>query len=148
MIKGIQVVEIEKDRYTVVAAADDRKGSVECSLLGFIERCLDEKQYHGAATGIFKLIEIFSTDGSDGLTTDQSHFVDQQNKIYQLKKGDLRVLYFYADDKSIVICSHGFIKSTGKADKKQVKRAVNLRKEYLKTKKMDVLELGNGELTE
>jgi hypothetical protein len=47
-----------------------------------------------------------------------------------------------------VICSHGFIKSTSKADKKQVKKAVNIRKEYLKTKKMDVLELGNGELTE
>ncbi|MFT7338142.1 MAG: hypothetical protein ACI92B_001471 [Marinobacter maritimus] len=143
MGKGIKVIELGKDRYTVVAAADDRKGKVECGLLGFIERCLDEKQYHGAATGLFKLIEIFAADGSEGLTTDQSHFVDQQHKIYQLKKGDLRVLYFYADDKSIVICSHGFIKSSKKADKKEVSKALKLQKEYFKSKKLDFLQLDN-----
>lgn len=141
MPKAIKVIEIESDRYTVSASASDRKGIVECALNDFLVACVDSKQYHGSAVGLFKLIEMFSVSGSEALTTDQSHFVDQENKIYQLKKGDLRVLYFYANDKSIVICSHGFLKSTTKADKKEVKKAIRLRNEYLASGELEFVEL-------
>jgi len=141
VIDKIKVIEIESDRYTVTAAATDRKGKVECSLNDFLTECVDSKQYHGSAVGLYKLIEMFSVSGSDALTTDQSHFVDQENKIYQIKKGDLRVLYFYTSEKRIVICSHGFLKSTTKADKKEVKKAVRLRNEYLSSGQLEFVEL-------
>ena len=139
------MVEIESDRYSVTAFASDRKGKIECPLHTFLAECVDNKQYHGSAVGLYKLIEMFSASGSEALTTDQSHYVDQDNKIYQLKKGDLRVLYFYASDKSIVICSHGFLKSTTKADKKEVKKAIRLRDEYLSSGELEFVELEDDE---
>lgn len=145
MSRKVKVVEIEKDRYCVTAAASDRKGKVECSLTDFLNQCVDSKQYRGSAVGLYKLIEMFSMSGHDALTTDQSHFVDQDNKIYQLKKGDLRVLYFYANDKSIVICSHGFLKTTQRADKKEVKKAIRLRDEYMSSGELEFVELEDEE---
>lgn len=140
MGRALQVVELEKDVYTVAAAATDRKGDPVCELIDFISDCVDNPKYRGYAQGIQDLLERFSTYGRDGLTSDQTHHADKANEIYQFKKGDLRVLYFYADEKSIVICSHGFIKKTQKADNKEVRKAVSLRKQYLESRALKFLD--------
>lgn len=139
MGRALQVIELEKDVYTVAAAATDRKGDPVCELIDFIADCLDNPKYKSYAQGVQDLMERFSTHGREGLTSDQTHHADKANEIYQFKKGDLRVLYFYADDKSIVICSHGFVKKTQKADRKEVRKAVNLRNQYLETKSLEFL---------
>lgn len=141
MSRAIKVVEIGSERYRVLAEASDRKGRVECSLLTFLNEYYEKKQYRGSAAGMFKLIEMFAEGGGSALTTEQSHYVDKDNKIYQLKKGDLRVLYFYANEKDIVICSHGFLKTTRKAEKKEVDKAIRLQSSYLESGRLDYLDL-------
>lgn len=136
----MKVVELERDVYTVSAVASDRKGDIECSTYDFIRDCHNNPRYRGSAEGLTLLIERFAALGGSGLTTDQSHYVDKANEIYQFKKGDLRVLYFYATDKSIVICSHGFLKKTQKADEKEVRRAVRLRNMYLNDGTVEFLD--------
>jgi len=138
--KSIKVIELEKDVYTVAAVASDRKDDIECEVVDFLEQCLENPKYRGSVEGLQGLIERFSVHGRAGLTSDQSHHADKENEIYQFKKGDLRVLYFYASDKSIVICSHGFLKKSQKADKKEVRKAVKLRNAYLEAGTVEFLD--------
>jgi len=141
--KGIKVVKLEKDAYTVSAVAADRKDDIECQLTDFLGQCWGNPKYRGSVEGLQGLIERFSVHGRSGLTSDQSHYADKANEIYQFKKGDLRVLYFYASDKSIVICSHGFLKKSQKADKKEVRTAVKLRNSYLDSGTIEFLDQDN-----
>ena len=50
-------------------------------------------------------------------------------------KYQVRLLAFWDSDiKSLIICSHGFIKKTQKVPKSEIARAMNFRKKYLNSK--------------
>lgn len=43
--------------------------------------------------------------------------------IWQLKRGRLRILWFYGEEPKTVICSHGFMKDTGATPRTELARA-------------------------
>jgi len=51
------------------------------------------------------------------------------------KSKQIRLLAFWdKQSKSLIICTHGFIKKTQKLPKKELNKAIKLRKEYLNRK--------------
>lgn len=79
--------------------------------------------------------------GPQLLNTKQCHLVDERESIWEFIKGDLRVLWFYAKgaDK-VIICSHGFVKDSPKTKAKDKKKAINLKKQYEKDRKLEFVK--------
>ena len=57
-----------------------------------------------------------------------------ENGIFELRTQSegkaIRLLYFHTGDRRIVI-THGFIKKTGKTPRREIKRAIQYRKQFL-----------------
>ena len=56
-----------------------------------------------------------------------------QKQIWQLRQGDLRILYF-TDGPSVVICSHGFVKKGQSTPAPEINRAQERAERYKKDK--------------
>lgn len=72
--------------------------------------------------------------------TTVSHQVDEEFKIYEFIKGDLRLVFFY-DENATVILSHGFIKDRQgfpKAERNRARKAVTA---YFEAKRQKNLQL-------
>lgn len=83
--------------------------------------------YRKSAAALVGLIDRCAEHGPRSLPPTLSHECGQG--IRQFIKGDLRLLYFIADD-SIVVCSHMFLKKRQKTPSGEVDRAVRLRDRY------------------
>jgi len=59
-----------------------------------------------------------------------THEVNKPHKIYELIKGDLRLLFFKGSDDVIVVCTVGVLKKTQKADKSAMTRSIDWKNEY------------------
>ncbi|MEQ8966187.1 MAG: type II toxin-antitoxin system RelE/ParE family toxin [Azospirillaceae bacterium] len=53
--------------------------------------------------------------------------------LFEFRRGQLRVLWFYDQDR-VVICSHGFVKKSGKAPPRELDRAEASRDRYFAAK--------------
>jgi hypothetical protein len=87
-------------------------------------------QYQASSDGIIELMTIISANGLSALSCKQSHYVSKEEKIWELIKGKLRVLYFVGIDNQIVVCVTGYIKHSQKCDEKLVKKAIRAKKAY------------------
>lgn len=99
-----------------------------CPLIDFLAGL--ESKYKGSASGMFDLFERFSQSGRDTFNDDLCHYVDKDEKIWEFIKGDIRVLWFYGQGSRIIVCSHGFLKSSRKTPKKELNQAIAAKKEY------------------
>jgi len=79
------------------------------------------------------LFQVVTERGPFFLPKEQCHVVDENEKIYEFIKGDLRILFFTDSDK-VVICSHGFIKQRQKTPPTQVARATRSKDAYFQAK--------------
>lgn len=70
--------------------------------------------------------------------TTVSHQVDEEHGIYEFVKGDVRLMYFYDEDATIIL-SHGFIKKEQKTPKAQIERAREAVTAYFQAKNMSDL---------
>ena len=64
------------------------------------------------------------------------------DKIFEFRKSDLRVLFFYDEDR-LIICSHGYRKRTQKVGRGEKERALVARDEYFKAQhdgRLEILE--------
>lgn len=119
---------IEQNRWTFYAFCKDDHS---CPLLDFLN-ALDSR-YKGDLSGLVARIEKACQDqhGPRLLPKEISHQIDKKNKIYQITAGKLRLLWFYSErERSVVVCSHAFIKSTRKTPSKHVNKAIKTRDDY------------------
>jgi len=70
-----------------------------------------------------------------------------QDKIFEFRVNRLRVLYFYDRPGRVVICTHGFSKSSRKTPQKEIRRASDLRSRYLEESRgsrIKIVDLKSG----
>jgi len=71
-------------------------------------------------------------NGPNLLSTDISHEVDKNESIYEFIAGDLRLLWFYSNkQRKMIICGCQHLKKTKKVNKKEVKRIIKIKKDYI-----------------
>ncbi|MDT4331076.1 type II toxin-antitoxin system RelE/ParE family toxin [Methylomonas sp. MS20] len=119
---------LHHDKFKIAATMN----GTECEVEAFFEESISNSNYEASAEGLFVLIERIAKDGLDGLSPHVWHLVDKDNKIYELIKGDLRLLFFKGPGDLLVIASHGFIKKTQKTPDNEKNKAIRRKKQYQK----------------
>lgn len=120
---------IRQNKWKIFAVCSDAGA---CQVADFFDGI--ESKYEASADNLLSLLDTVSKDlrGPTLLPVEKSHFVDQDNKIYEFVSGDIRLLWFYSKKESrVIICTCAFIKKGQKIEKKVKKSAVNAMKKYL-----------------
>ncbi len=112
-------------KYSVLGVIDGE----ECPAEDFIN--IGESTTEALRAGLFEIIRIIAESGF-GAVSPWSKVADKQNEIYELKKGKLRLFYFKGFNGHIAICTTGVMKSTKKADKASVRKAISYKEEYMR----------------
>ncbi len=121
---------LERGEWQVCAVIDDSaEDDPCCPLLEFLIEL--PKKHHGSRAGLFKFLREFATHGPRNFNSEQCHYVDKEEKIWQFVKGDLRILWFYGDERKLIICTHGFVKSSAKTPISQKEHAIAIKQKYL-----------------
>jgi len=107
---------VYRDRWILYAVCSDRG---ECPLLEFLSG--DDPSSHLAKTKrqMLRRLEAISRTGMTQVT-DISHQIS--GDIWQIEKGDIRILYFY-DRERVIVLSHGFVKQSRKTRQGEIQRA-------------------------
>jgi hypothetical protein len=111
-----------------------------CEVEDAINALKNSRKTKATGVGFVALWSRIPNHGPRELGTDKYHRVDEENAIYEFIKGGHRLLCFEADG-ALVVCSHIFKKSSGKTPKKETKRAVKLRDDYLAREKLGDIEI-------
>ncbi len=114
------------DRYRIVAYATDRG---ECPLSRFLDGLEGSLLKDGAR--IFALLEHVAREG---LPRDTSLVRRLARGIFEFRKGRVRVAWF-ADDDRVIICSHGFVKTSARTPRSEIEAAARIRDRYLADKR-------------
>ncbi len=83
--------------------------------------------YQASADGLLVLLERISKEGLSNISTKLSHRVDENENIYELIKGDLRLFYFKTAEDFLIICTSALIKKSNAVDQKHVRKAIRLK---------------------
>jgi phage-related protein len=70
--------------------------------------------------------------GPESLHGDRCHHIE--DGIWQFRADDIRVFWFY-DEGSVIICTHGYLKKVNKTPRKQIDKAKSIRNDYVQSKK-------------
>lgn len=74
------------------------------------------------------------------LKNEQKYRYFKREKVFEFKTTDgVRVLGFW-DEKHIIVCSHGFLKKSQKTPPGEIKRVVEVRREYFAAKEQGLLK--------
>lgn len=128
---------LHRTRYTIAAAMDGEECETETFLYDI------SSNYQASTDGLIHLIERIADHGLDGLSTKLCHLVDKENKIYELIKGDLRLLFFKGHCDILIITSHGFLKKSQKTPYNEKNKAIRCKKQYQQAhdaKQIDLIE--------
>lgn len=111
-------------RWTIYGACDSRGICIFQAWLEGLDPSLTKDRDRLLAT-----LERSAQDpaGPRSLPIETSHQIE--GDIYQISKGQLRVLYFY-DKQRVIICTHGFFKKSGKTPPQEITRATTIRDDY------------------
>jgi hypothetical protein len=135
----MKLVTIRQSQYKVAAVLDEQGEKLTCPVYEFFESI--EKQYQGSADGLLALIDRIANDGIRGLSSKLCHLVDEDNKIYELIKGDLRLFFFKGHCDLIVIATHGIIKKSQHTKTSDKNRAISYKKYYQKEHDKKCIEI-------
>ena len=89
-----------------------------------------EKSHVASADRLLNYFAKVAECGIDALNYKQCHVVDSKNKIYEFIAGKLRVLFFSGTPKSVVVCTHLFLKKTQKTPPSEIARAIRAQTQY------------------
>lgn len=110
-----------------------------CPSYEFLHR--GEANMRAARDGLLLLLDRVADDGWENLSTALVKQVDKREKIYEFRKGDLRLFFFKGNGRQVAVCSTGVIKKTQKVDHLAVSRAAAWRGKYLAALKNGLLEV-------
>ena len=114
-------------------------GGDSCQLEEFLA---SPGQYGKNANGLIQLLEYVagSPSGPRELPDTLSHYIDQDERIWEFIKGQLRVAWFY-DEGQIIICTHCFVKASQKTPAADKRTAIEAKQNYLKAKKSKAITI-------
>lgn len=111
-------------KYIVSAVMDGDVCPVEDALLD------EDPAYESYSVGLLDMLERVAMDGFQKFSSKQSHYINEDPKIYEFIRGPLRLIYFHGKDSNVVVSTEVVVKKTKKADNKVVNRAIQARKDY------------------
>jgi phage-related protein len=114
----------------IVTAAELQKptGDYECPLLASLDSL--GSNHEKSLDGLLVMLERFSEHGQRMLNDGICHEIDENNKIFEFIKGDLRLIWFYGDGNKIIVCTHCFVKKGQKTPTKEKAHAINVKDRY------------------
>lgn len=100
-----------------------------------VETFLDglDGNFESSINGILVLLERYSLNGPDDMNDVLCHLADRKEKIWEFIKGRLRIYWFDAGD-AVIVCVCGCVKKTQRVDPAMVKKAIQVKHEYLRLK--------------
>lgn len=101
-----------------------------CCVESFIAEL--DNSYNSNIADLDIMIKHIAMHGFSGLPPGWSHEIDKSEKIFELRKGRLRIPYFRGSGDRIIICGPGFVKKTQKTEASVKKTMKKLRDEYRK----------------
>jgi phage-related protein len=107
---------VYQDRWVLYAVCTDRG---DCPLLKFLSDTDPSSHLAKTKRQMLRRLEAISRTGMTQVT-DISHQIS--GEIWQLEKGDIRLLYFY-DREKVIVLSHGFVKRSRKTRQSEIQRA-------------------------
>lgn len=128
----MKLLKIHERQYTIHAVCDDHG---KAALLDFLEGL--GANLHSNRDGMLHLLERCSETGPPQNSELKHHLGDG---IFELRKGQLRVLYF-TDKGKVIICSHGLIKKSQKTPKRDIEAAKRARLRYQEARNAKQLQL-------
>lgn len=105
----------------------------DCELLEFLSSL--DAAYEDNVNALIALLDDISEkpEGPRCIPTKKCHTITNDNKIWQVSVGRLRVAWFFDGDK-IMICTHGFFKDSQKTKNTDKVRAQKHRCDYFRDK--------------
>lgn len=128
----MKLLKLHESQYTIHAVCDGRG---EVQLLQFLEGL--GANYASSRNGMLNLLERCAEHGPPR-NADLKHQLD--DGIYELRKGQLRVVFF-TDAGKLIICSDGFLKKTRKTPPREIEAARQARKQYQEARDANQLEI-------
>lgn len=131
----MDVVALEKKQYCVAVLGENVSGITRSAVLDY----MNTEKVGGSSTlmvSFAAVFESYANRGRNGVTKKMFHEANKEEDIWQFRKGNHRIFCFRdPDEKRLILLTHGNIKSGKKVNRKDVKRAVELRNSYLAEKK-------------
>ncbi len=125
----LKTIPIRKGaKVTILAIATSAKGGGKdpCDTLKFCQKIKDTQPAE-----LSKLVRLWDDIARDGPPSNDQKFKDLPgtNGLYEIKTTKLRVLCFW-DEGSLIICTHGFIKTSNKTPLNELRRGHAAQKAY------------------
>jgi len=120
---------LSKGRFTVAAIAWATEGwRVSCPAIEFLKVASDNPSTAASGKAYCTMFERLAEQGPACLSSAMLHEVSKAESVFQLIKGDLRLLCFI--DGATLYLTNGYVKKTQKADRGEVAKAIRARKEF------------------
>lgn len=129
----MQILVMYSNQYKIAAVGNGESCESRDFLIG------QEISYKASADGLSILLERISQEGLANISTKLSHRVDENENIYELIKGKLRLFYFKPDENFLIICTSALIKKSQAVDQRHVKKAIRLKHKYFAAVKQKTL---------
>lgn len=114
----------------MASSVDEVDGT--CPVLTFLHTQPPNRQ--ASAKGFPALFRRYAQLGRAGLTEDQFHLANREEKIWEFRKGALRVFCFEDGDGRLIILTHGAAKASQKVKASDIKTATEVKRRYLSAK--------------
>lgn len=131
----MQLTAIRMRAYEVVGVVSGGT----CETLDFLTNL--DAVYYGSRVGMTELITQIAEHGFEGMSNKLIREASKRHKIYEMRKGDLRIFFFHGAGKQIAVCTAGVVKKGEKADPLAVARAAELRNAYFEAIANNTIEV-------
>lgn len=110
------------------------------------EEFLTEGEAATAASreGLTALLSRVADLGLQTIPVSAMHEANKAEKIYEFRKGRLRLFFFKGEGRQVAVCTSGVMKKGQKADKAAVRKAAAWRSKYEQAVKDATLEVIDG----
>lgn len=125
----MRLLVLEQAKWTVTAAELEKpSGGYGCPLMESLDAL--GSNHEKSMDGLLVMLERFSEHGQKMLHDGICHEIDENEKIFEFIKGDLRLVWFYGDGGKIIICSHCFVKKGQKTPNGEKSHAISIKRQY------------------
>ncbi|MGF6766255.1 hypothetical protein P3T24_006601 [Paraburkholderia sp. GAS33] len=125
-------LEVASGKFAVLAVVDDRENfATSCPAIDFLKECWPN--YSSTVKGYRALFDRYALGGRASLTSALLHEVDKEDALFELIKGDLRIMCFFPGDGSVVL-TNGVIKKGQKVDPLAVKECRRAKKKFMESR--------------
>lgn len=126
------------DYWSILAIAKQNGDKTRCETLIFMQSIGKSQSQE-----LSKITRLLNDTAKKGLPHNSQKFkkLKETDGIYEFKANKIRLLCFFDDTETrLIICTHGFLKSTQKTPKAHIERAEQLKREYFNEKEKGTLK--------